>query len=279
MKHRYRGIPFIGAVFMFGLVFAAAQQVDNRPTPPVPSIVQPMPARPTLTLSPAVALAKGKPGQGWSQPLRMTNLTSKTFRFEIEVQDVVIKDGARTYVPAGETEGGIAASAVATPRSVVIAPQQEGAVTVTLTMPLKTSQRAVVVYFRGKLDTPAEDGSVGLGASLGALITFDLSEEYKVEALGFNTTPQTETANLTVSHELPNSRREVVVPKGSMAILDEAGRRVSNAVFEPRRLLPGERLSFTAANPSQLKPGRYRVVSSFEYEGKVITTTGEFSLP
>jgi hypothetical protein len=245
-----------------------AQQTAPSPVP-----------RPTLTLSPAVALAKGKPGQGWSQSLQMSNFTSKTFRFDVEVQDVVVKDGKRIYVPAGETEGGIAITAVASPRSVVIPPQQEGQVTVTLTMPMKTAQRAVVIYFRGKMDVPSEDGSVGLGASLGALLTFDLSEEYKVEALGFSTTQQTDAANLTVSHELVNSGREVVVPKGAVAILDESGRLVSKAVFDPKRLLPGERLLFTAPNPSQLKPGHYRAVSSFEYEGKVITATGEFSVP
>jgi hypothetical protein len=235
--------------------------------------------RPTLTLSPAVVMVKGRPRQAWTQTLRMSNLTPAAFHFDVEVQDVVVKDGVRTFVPAGETEGGIAITAVTSPQSIAIAPKEDGTVTVTLTVPPQTPQRAVVVYFRGKIDTPSEDGSVSLGASLGALITFALTDQYKVEVLKFNTGQQSETTNLTISQELLNSGTEPVIPKGATAILDDEGRRVSKATFEPRRLLPGERLAFTATNPSQLKPGHYRVISSFEYEGKIVTAGGEIVVP
>jgi hypothetical protein len=208
----------------------------------------------------------------------MSNFTSATFRFEIEVQDVVVKDGKRSFAPAGETEDGIAITAVASPPEVEIPPQSVGAATVTLTLPAQTSQRGVVIYFRGKTGTPGEDGMVGIGASLGALVTFELSGDYGIQAGAFSSTPQTETSNLTVSHELVNSGREPVFPKGATAILDDAGRRVGKAVFQPRRLMPGERLNFTAENPSQLTPGHYRVISTFEYEGKVVTANGEFSV-
>jgi hypothetical protein len=93
-----------------GMLAVAAQAADDTPPPPQ----QP---RPTLTLAPAVVMAKIKPGQGWTQTLRMSNGTGVPFRFEIEVKDVVVKNGQRTYVPAGETEGGIAAGSVASPRS------------------------------------------------------------------------------------------------------------------------------------------------------------------
>lgn len=234
--------------------------------------------RPSLTLAPAVVMARVKPGQGWTQTLRMSNGTAVPFRFEVEVQDVVVKNGVRTYVPAGETEGGIAVSAVSTPRSIVVPPQTEGSATVTLTLPQGTRQRAVVIYFRGKTDAP-EPGSVGLGASLGALITFGLSDDYNVEASGFATTAQSDSANQVISHQLRNTGAEVVVPKGAAAILDDAGHRIAKATYDSRRLLPGEVLTFTAVCPAQLKPGHYRVVSSFEFEGHVVTTGGEFSVP
>jgi hypothetical protein len=236
------------------------------------------PASPTLTLAPAVVMVKIPAGQSWTRTFQMSNFTPANFRFEIEVQDVVVKDGKRTYAPAGETEGGIAISAVASPREVQIAPQSIGAATVTLTLPAQTSQRGVVIYFRGKTGTPGEDGTVGIGASLGALVTFELSGDYGIMAGDFSVTSQTETSNLTVSHELVNSGREPVLPKGATAILDDAGRRVGKALFPQRRLMPGEKLTFTAENPSQLAPGHYRVISSFEYGGKVVTANGEFSV-
>ena len=176
------------------------------------------PASPTLTLAPAVVMVKIPAGQSWTRTFQMSNFTPANFRFEIEVQDVVVKDGKRTYAPAGETEGGIAISAVASPREVQIAPQSIGAATVTLTLPAQTSQRGVVIYFRGKTGTPGEDGTVGIGASLGALVTFELSGDYGIMAGDFSVTSQTETSNLTVSHELVNSGREPVLPKGATAI-------------------------------------------------------------
>ena len=235
--------------------------------------------RPTLTLTPAVVLAKIKPGQGWTQTLRMSNTTGGAFNFEIEVQDVVVKDGHRTYVPAGETDFSIASTAVATPRTLTILPQQQGTISVTLTVPERTPLRAVVVYFKGRLDTPAEDGSVGLGASLGALITFGLSEDYTFEATGFSVVPQSQSTNPVVSHELLNSGTEVVVPKGTAAIIDGAGKRVAKATFESHRILPGERVIFSATCPLQLKPGHYRAISSFEFATRIVTASGDFSVP
>jgi len=63
-----------------------------------------------------------------------------------------------------------------------------------------------------------------------------------------------------------------------MAILDQHGKRVAKATFDPRRLLPGEKAMYTVASPAVLTPGRYHALSSFEYEGKVLTNAGEFTV-
>jgi hypothetical protein len=38
-------------------------------------------------------------------------------------------------------------------------------------------------------------------------------------------------------------------------------------------------LIFTANNPGQLRPGHYRTLSSFEFERRVLTSAGEFTIP
>jgi hypothetical protein len=43
--------------------------------------------------------------------------------------------------------------------------------------------------------------------------------------------------------------------------------------------LPGEQLMFAATSPAQLAPGHYRTLASFEFEGKVLTNAGEFTIP
>ena len=64
-------------------------------------------------------------------------------------EDVVVQDGKRGFVPAGETAGGIAATAVFTQKQVVVKPGQSASVGVTFTVPPETPLRAAIALFRG----------------------------------------------------------------------------------------------------------------------------------
>lgn len=235
------------------------------------------PMKGSLALSPAVAMMRGKPGQTVTQALAITNELSSELRFDVEIQDVVIRDGKRVYRPAGQVPNSIALGAVASPASVVVPGGQTASATVTLTMPANTPQRAVVIFFRTKVGDTDKD-SLAFGASLGALMTFNLSEDVKVKSGPLSVTPQTASANVDLSEELENTGAEPVVPKGVLAILDERGKRMAKAAFDPHRLLPGEKSVFKVTSPVALRPGLYHALSSFEYEGKVLTNTGEFSV-
>jgi len=82
-----------------------------------------------------------------------------------------------------------------------------------------------------------------------------------------------------LSEELRNTGSEPLVPKGVIVILNASGKRVAKAPFPSHRLLPAERLIYAATSPAQLAPGNYRTLSSFEFEGKVVTSAGEFTIP
>jgi hypothetical protein len=223
-------------------------------------------------------MVRCKPGQSTTQTLTIANHTANLASFNLETEDVVVREGKRSLSPAGHVANGIALSAVVSPASVVVKAGEEASVQVTFTVPLETAQRAVVTFFRG-IVVPAGNGTVGLSASLGALITFDVSGDYKVEAGPLQASLQTAAANAILSEELFNSGSEPVMPKGVIVILNASGKRVAKATFTPERLLPGERLILAATNPAQLVPGHYRTLSSFEFEGKVSTRAGEFTIP
>jgi hypothetical protein len=233
---------------------------------------------PSIALSPAVVMLRGKPGQSATQTLTINNGMPTEMSFDVVAEDVVVRDGKRVFVPAGQVPSSIALGAVAAPASVVAPPGQSVSVNVTLTAPAgNTQQRAVIVFFKTKVPDAAK-GSVTIGASLGALITFNLSDDIKVQSGPIATTPQTASANLGLSQELENTGAEPIVPKGVVAILDDHGKRVAKAAFDSHRLLPGERAVFAVTSPAVLIPGRYRALSSFEYEGKVLTNVGEFTV-
>ncbi len=233
---------------------------------------------PSISLSPAVVMAKGNFGQGLTQVLTLTNNTGMDLAFELQAQDIVVKDGKRTFVAAGETPNSIAASAVFTPKSVLVKAHTSGSVEVRLTIPAKTDLRAVSAIFMGTDKLHTSTSSVAMTASLAALITFNLTENAKIQQEPAHVVPATETANMSIRQWLENVGSEPVLPEGTAAVLNGKGNLVGKTTFPQQRLLPGERLEFSAEYPDQLQPGDYRALCSFQYEGKVLTNTAEFKV-
>jgi hypothetical protein len=82
-----------------------------------------------------------------------------------------------------------------------------------------------------------------------------------------------------VAQELANVGSEPAIVKGVAAILNEKGMLVGRAAFEQKRLLPGERNALHANYAGTLPPGKYRVLCSMEYAGRIATGTAEFVVP
>jgi hypothetical protein len=233
---------------------------------------------PQLSLAPATVELHVRPGQSIKQTLTLNNQTDQGLDFEMSARDVVVKSGRRTFYDAGVLPHSIAATAVFSQRSGHADPQSQKSVQVILTVPAQTSIRAVAVYFRNK-HVIAPHGSVMLNASLGALVTFILTSDIALHAGSVHVAPATSTQIMKVSEELSNAGTEPIVPQGVAAFVNAAGALVAKVPFEQQRLLPGERLSFNAQYPGVLPRGTYRIVCSFQFEGKTWTTEGRYSAP
>src|ERR1041385_2268096 len=90
----------------------AAQSPSATPTPAAD--------KPSISLSPAVIMGKGSFGQGLTQTLTLSNNTGADLGFELLAQDMIVKDGKRVYVPAGELPDSIAATAVFSPKKILV---------------------------------------------------------------------------------------------------------------------------------------------------------------
>ena len=235
--------------------------------------------KPSISLTPAVVMAKGSFSQTLSQTLTLTNQTARDFAFEMVAEDVVVKDGKRTFVTAGETPNSIAASAVFSQKTVLVKPFSSASVDVRLTLPAETNIRAVVAMFRGTDKLPTSSGAVGMTASLGSLITFNLTDDVKLKPEPVRVIPASETANMKIAQWISNSGTEPVLPEGAAAVLNSNGGLVGKATFDPQRLLPGERLEFSAEYPGELPQGNYRALCSFQFEGQTQTTEAAFEIP
>ncbi len=271
-------MKFESRLFHISLAVLGSIAVAAAQAPPAASSAGTAAPRAAIALSPAIIAVRCNPGQGTTQTLTISNNTAGEVRFTLETEDVVVSEGKRSFSRAGQIANSIASTSVALPASVLVKAGEEASVQVTFTLPPETAQRAVVTFFRGVLDDPG-NGVIGLAASLGTLITFNLSSDYRLESGPVEASFQTPEANAILSQELHNTGSEPVVPKGVIVILNASGKRVAIASFKTQRLLPGERLIFAATNPAQLAPGRYRTLSSFEFERRVFTSAGEFTIP
>ena len=249
---------------------AAAGQQSNGASRPV-----------GISLAPSVVMLKGQPGEAYKQALRLTNHTSRELAFRLEAQDVVTDQGRRVFLAAGERPDSVAATAVFSPKQVVVAPGAVGVAELTLTVPAGTAVRGVAAIFRGETIV-GDDRGVAMTASLGALITFALSDDIRLDASVPEVSEQTETTNLSLAEWVTNTGSEPVVASGAAAVLNAAGVLVGRVPVEPQRLMPGERLRFKADYPALLGPGSYRALLSLEYDGherKVLTRTVDFEVP
>jgi hypothetical protein len=227
----------------------------------------------TVSLSPAVITLRGEAGQSTRQTLFLRNSTSRALTFEAEAADVVVRDGKRVFARAGSTTGSIAATAVFSQKKLTVAPGQTAAIDVTVTIPHGSTERAVVALFHGLDKIP--HGNVTATASLGALLTFTLSDGVTMTASPLVVQPQTPTSNLGVTQTCTNAGGEPLVTRGMLAVIGGDGKLVGKSALPPRRLLPGERATLGAEYGAELRPGRYRVVMTYDYEGRALSQAAE----
>jgi hypothetical protein len=261
-----------------------SQPLGSQSSPPSPQSSFPSAQGPTkpgvrssISLAPPVVMVRCKFNQGYTQILILTNQTQQDLVSEMVAEDVVLRDGKRSFVAAGEIPHSIAATAVFSPTQVVVRPGQSVSVGVTFTVPPETTLRAVVAMFRGESKIPG--GLVAMTASLGTLFTFSVSDNFQIESSSVTVTAQSATTNLGFAQVLTNTGSEPFVAGGKAALLNQSGTLVGKVSFEEQRLLPGERLLFRAEYPTEVASGNYRVFASFHYEEKVITNSTDFTVP
>ena len=242
----------------------------------IPCAAPPAVAQASLSLTPAVIMAQGTFGQSLTQRLTINNQTSNVFDFQMVAQDIVVRDGKRVFMPAGAMQNSIAATAVFSPREIVAPPNSSASVEVTVTIPPHTDIRAIAAIFRATNGLHSESGHVGLVASMGTLLTFNLSKDVAIKADPIHVNLPTDTTNLSFDQTLQNSGAEPIIPKGVAAILNAQNRLVGKAAFGIQRLLPGEKLVYHAEFSDQLKPGSYHVLCTFQYGDKTESQQTDF---
>jgi hypothetical protein len=248
--------------------------LDAQATLAVP-VARPAPLNGSITLFPSVLELRGKGGQGARHTLTITNSSTQPMSFDLAVLDVVTRNGRRLFVPAGETIGSIAATAVLTPKLLLVPAGQSRSAELTVTMPMATAVRAVVARMQA-LDPNAGPGRVGVTVGLGSLITFNITDAVSADASPLAVIPSTATTAVVFSEWIANNGQEPFIVNGVVAILDERQRLVTRIDVQRTRFLPGERLELRNELAGHLPAGQYRAVLTLSYEGRILTRTADW---
>lgn len=230
----------------------------------------------SLSISPAAVILRGTAGQSTTQSMKLTNGASQPFSFDLKAQDIVIRDGRRVYVDAGQLPGSVAATAAFSRKSVTLGPGESVRVDVTVTIPPKPAARAILALFHGT--TRLQHGSVGSTVSLGMLMTFALSDDILSSSTPLDVHPPTATSNLAVTQQLINSGPEPFVATGMLAIVSGKGILLGRTPVPARRLLPGERTDVRAEYAGDLAPGHYRALMTYQLAATSVTSAAEFDV-
>jgi hypothetical protein len=228
----------------------------------------------SLTLSPAVVPLGGKPGQSTHQRLTLLNGTHLPLAFAVRAKDVVVQGGKRQFIDAGDLAGSVAATAVFSDTAVSLQPGEERSIDVTLTLPARVTQRAVVIVFEG---TTRVAGTTTV--SIGSLLTFDLSGAVSVAPGELAATPPSASANAVVSLPIANDGHEPTIVRAAAAIISPNGSLRGKLSLDSRRLLPGENSELRAEFAGDLAPGTYRVFATVESGKRSWTRTTELVVP
>src|SRR5437660_11494445 len=166
-------------------------------------------AQSLISGAPAALSLKGHAGQTTTQNFKVSNLTDSIYAFKVDVADVLVENGKRTFIPAGQTSGSIAALTVVSVKRVDLQPGQTAVVPVTFALPAETDIRAVAVFFRGQPTQIVQGPKVQM--NIGAVVDFSISDGVKLDIVTPQVAPQTPTTNATVTEELANHGPEPVI--------------------------------------------------------------------
>lgn len=246
---------------LLGIFYATAQLVGA-------------PTKGTISVSPAVVMLKGAPGQSTTQVLTVTNATTQPFTFEMVAKDVLVTGGKRRFAPAGSVKGSLSATAVFSEKLVRVAPGESHQVSITVTVPSSPAGRAVVAMFQGT--NKMQQGGLNVTGSVGTLLTFTLTDNIAMQTGPLTVQPPTSSVNLAVKQQCTNSGAEPIVAKGMLAIISASGAIVGKTALPGRRLLPGETTEMHAEYGGDLTPGRYRALLTYDVESRVVSSSVEF---
>ncbi len=230
----------------------------------------------SLSITPAAVILRGTAGQSTTQTMKLTNGSTLPFSFDLKAQDIVVRDGRRVFVEAGQLSGSVAATAAFSRKSVTIGPGESVRVDVTITIPPKPAARAILALFHGT--TKLQRGSIGSTVSLGMLMTFALSDDVLSSSTPLDVHPPTATSNLAVTQQLINSGPEPFVATGMLAIVSGRGILLGRTPVPARRLLPGEWTDVRAEYPGELARGHYRALMTYQFAATSVTSAAEFDV-
>lgn len=237
-------------------------------------LVCPAQAQSQIGLSPAFMEATLKPGSVYTQDFTISNKTSTRVRMRAYVRDFWYDENNQRLEGLPGTHPHSAAPWIQfAPDEMIVEPESAVKFKAVITIPNSAAGGYYAVpYFEGvAADEPAFVGKrqvQAVGVRLGGLLLFatDPGSQYNVRIARGALEPPTATTPLAIALDVANMSNAHVILRGTLVLLDSAGRIAGRGQIEEQRYLPGQRFLLRALWRGELAPGKYTAIVSLTYQ-------------
>lgn len=217
------------------------------------------------------------PGQTVVDSIKLNNTTSKPVGVRIYMQDfqyIEPFDGSKKFLPPSSTESSCASWVTVSPQQLTIPAYGRKEVNYTVKVPHGARGGHYGILFFEQIPEDIK-GRVGLQliSRVGCLFFLETADKQK----------KVEIEDVAVEGEnfqavFANNGDVIIIPQGTFYIMDSNGMVADRGSIDAFYLPPGQRANFVIGISSQISPGSYTAVVTFDLnDGDIVVREIDFS--
>ena len=235
----------------------------------------------TFDVTPTVIQVTVPAGGSSAGKISIKNVGTEDLQLSGRVMDwkYAGQEGEKKFFPIGALPYSCSRWVSFSPPTLALKPGETKEVSFSLAVP-KNAQGGYysTIIFRGMGKVQPQGGvTVNLAIEMGSLILVEIDKTQNLKGVIKDFTVNTPQGRpLEVKVRFKNEGNVRVEAKGRLSILDKDGNAIGWTRFPPVKTLPGDEWTTSTTWPGQLKPGHYRLVSTFELApGQVLVNEKE----
>lgn len=228
----------------------------------------------SFTISPPTLKFKLNPGQKTEKTIKITNKSSVTMEFVVNVQDFIVTNetGTPELLPEGvniDNRFSAASWTAVLPDQFIIEPGRSATTTLYLQVPgdARPGGRYFSVTIQPLANPNLETSGTAINTVVGSLVYLTVNGETKEDAkiLRFFAPPLSEYGPISIESEIQNTGDIHISPRGTVEVKNLIGKKIYSGVLENLNVFPGTSRLYKNQIESKILLGRFKAKLSGYY--------------